>query len=342
MSIQQALEKLLQHEDLQFEEMGTVMTAIMSGDATAAQIAGFLIALRMKGETTTEIAAAASVMRSLAVKVSVNAEPLIDTCGTGGDGKGIFNVSTACAFVLAAAGGKVAKHGNRSATSSSGSADVLEAAGAKLDLKPHQVAQCVSEIGVGFMFAPAHHGATRYAVGPRKELAVRTIFNVLGPLTNPAGATRQLIGVFDPRWVPKLAEVLLKLNSERAMIVCGDDGMDEISLTGPTHVAELRDGIVHTYQICPEDFGISSTGVDALKVTSPAASLALIKAGFASEVEDANALIALNAGAALYVGGLANSLATGVTLAKHTMASGGALAKLEEFAHFTETIGGSS
>jgi anthranilate phosphoribosyltransferase len=241
MDIQSAIRAVTEHRDLSGEEMTSVMRAIMSGETTESQIGGFLIGLRMKGETVEEIAAAATVMRELATPVQVDVEHLVDTCGTGGDGSSTFNISTASAFVVAGAGARVAKHGNRSASSSSGSADVLEAAGVNLDLTPQQVAQCIREVGVGFMFAPRHHGAMKHAIGPRKEMAVRTIFNVLGPLTNPAGAPNQVVGVFSLELIEPLARVLAQLGSRHVLVVHSADGLDEISIGADTHIAESRD-----------------------------------------------------------------------------------------------------
>lgn len=256
MDMQGAIKAVTEKQDLSAEDMTTVMRIIMTGEATPAQIGGFLVGLRMKGETVDEVAAAASVMRELSTKVEVEKKYLVDTCGTGGDSSGSFNISTASAFVVAAAGARVAKHGNRSITSKSGSADVLEAAGVNLELSPEKVADCVNEIGVGFMFAPMHHSAMKHAIGPRKEMAVRTIFNVLGPLTNPAGAPNQVLGVFSKEWVVPLAEVLKQLGSEHVLVVNAEDGLDEISIGSPTLVAELKDGEVKSYTIQPEDFGM--------------------------------------------------------------------------------------
>ena len=248
MHIQQALQKLLNKQNLSADEMREVMRLIMSGKATDAQIGGFLIALRCKGETIDEIAAAAEVMRELASKVDITGEHVIDTCGTGGDGANTFNISTTCAFVVAAAGGQVAKHGNRSVSSSCGSADVLEAAGVNLDLSAEQVAHCVNEIGVGFLFAPKHHGAMKHTINVRKEMGVRTLFNLLGPLSNPAGAPNQLIGVFSKEWVEPLAQVLKKLGSRHVLVVNADDGLDEISIASATTIAELKNGeVIYLY-----------------------------------------------------------------------------------------------
>ena len=338
MDIQSALREVVESRDLSFTDMHAVMESIMSGDATSAQIAGLLIALRMKGETIDEIAAAASVMREFAVRVEVDIKPLIDTCGTGGDGIGTFNISTAAAFVTAAAGGHIAKHGNRAASSASGSADVLEAAGARIDLAPGRIADCIREVGVGFMFAPAHHGATRHAAGPRRELGTRTLFNVLGPLTNPANADRQLMGVFDPRWVPRAAAVLQRLGVEHALVVCAEDGMDEISISGITHVAELKLGEVRTYDIEPGTFGIERQGSGPLAAADPHASLAIINGVFDGEDGAASDIVALNAGAAIYVGGLAPDLDTGVRRARNVLAAGAARETFASFVAYTQSV----
>ena len=246
MDIQNAIQTVINKTDLSQDEMRSVMQNIMTGECTDAQIAGLLVGLRSKGETVDEITAAAHVMRELASRVHINQEDLIDTCGTGGDGSNTFNISTTSAFVVAAAGGHVAKHGNRSVSSKSGSADVLEAAGVKLELIPEQIAQCIEKIGIGFMFAPVHHSAMKHAVAPRRELGVRTLFNVLGPLTNPAGAKRQVMGVFSRDWLVTLATVLQNLGSKQVMIVHSEDGLDEISISAPTCIAELKNGKIKT------------------------------------------------------------------------------------------------
>jgi anthranilate phosphoribosyltransferase len=268
MNIQQALAKVVEGNNLQREEMQAVMRQIMSGDATDAQVGGLLVALRMKGETTEEVAGAAQVMRDLATPVIVSDPHLVDLVGTGGDGANLFNVSTGASFVAAAAGAKVAKHGNRSVSSTSGSSDVLEKLGMPLDLDPNQVARVITDVGVGFMFAPAHHSAMRHAIGPRKELGIRTVFNILGPLTNPAGVTRQLIGVFAADLCQPMAEVLKLLGSEHAMIVHSDDGLDEISIAAGTSVTELCDGNIETYHISPQDFSLPLQSLDGLSVNS--------------------------------------------------------------------------
>jgi len=330
MDMQQAIRLVTARQDLSSEQMTEVMRLIMTGEATQAQIGGFLVGLHMKGETIDEIAAAAGVMRELASGVKVSGEHVVDIVGTGGDGLRTFNISTACCFVVAAAGARVAKHGNRSVTSSCGSADLLEAAGVNLNLTPEQVAYCIEKIGVGFMFAPLHHGAMKHAIGPRREMAVRTIFNVLGPLTNPAGAPNQLLGVFDPDLVEPLARVLQKLSSHHVMVVHSEDGMDEISIGASTRVAELQNGEVRTYTISPEDFALDRHDIRELVVDSAQQSLGIIKLVFDGHTGPARDIVALNAGAALYVAGLAGSHREGVDKALEQIDSGAALHKLNE------------
>ena len=330
MDMSSAIKSVMDSRDLTREEMQSVMNTIMTGEATPAQIGGFLIGLRMKGETIDEITAAAQVMRELATKVDVSGEHVVDIVGTGGDGSSTFNISTASCFVVAAAGGKVAKHGNRSVSSKSGSADLLEAAGVNLDISPEQVAKCVNEVGVGFMFAPKHHGAMKHAIGPRKEMAVRTIFNILGPLTNPAGAPNQLLGVFSKELVEPLAHVLANLGSNHVLVVHSEDGMDEISIGAPTFVAELKDGVVTSYTIQPEDFGLKRADLASLKVEDAAESLTVVKNVLANEPGPARDIVMLNAGASLYVAGLADSLAAGVEKAAEVLASGAAQTRLDE------------
>ena len=327
MEIQAAIQAVIEQRDLSRNEMQSVMRTIMTGEATQAQIGGFLIGLRMKGETVDEIAAAASVMRELAAPVKVSGDHMVDCCGTGGDGAKTFNISTASTFVIAAAGGQVAKHGNRSISSSSGSADLLEAAGVKLDLAPDQVANCIDEVGVGFMFAPMHHSAMKHAIGPRKEMAVRTVFNLLGPLTNPAGAPNQVIGVFDGAWVEPLAQVLKQLGSRHVMVVHGSDGLDEITISGETQVAELKDGKVTTYSIKPEQFGLAAASLDTLSVNNAEESLQVVKGVLENQSGAAADIVALNAGAAIYVAGLAETLEAGVKRAQEVISSGEARSK---------------
>jgi anthranilate phosphoribosyltransferase len=339
MDMKQALNAVVTNQDLSESEMTSVMETIMTGGATEAQIGGFLVALRMKGETIDEITAAARVMRKLATKVEVKGDNLVDTCGTGGDGANIFNVSTASAFVVAAAGGQVAKHGNRSVSSTTGSADVLEAAGVNLTLTAEQVARAVEDIGVGFMFAPAHHSAMKYAIGARKDLAIRTIFNMLGPITNPAAVPNQVLGVFNGDLCEPLAHVLKRLGSEHVLVVHAYDGLDELTLSGSSRVAELKDGEVSVYDVSPEDFGIETQTLEGLSVDSAEESLALIKDALSKRETDAGKkaadLIALNAGAAIYASNLALSLAEGVAMAEDAISTGLALEKLNELAAFT-------
>ena len=330
MDMPKALNLLLDGQDLNPDQMHAVMHLIMTGKATPAQIAGFLIALRLKGETVSEIAAAANVMRELATPVTITGQHVIDTCGTGGDGANTFNISTTVAFVVAAAGGQVAKHGNRSVSSRSGSADVLEAAGVNLDLSAEQVSQCVNTIGVGFLFAPKHHSAMKHTIGPRKEMAVRTIFNLLGPLSNPAGAKNQLIGVFSEQWVEPLAQVLHKLGSEHVLIVNAEDGLDEISINSATTVAELQNGSVRTYSITPEQFGFQRAPLSTLAVDSIQSSLDTLKKVLRGEPGPAKDIVCLNAGAAIYAANLTDTLDSGIQKAQHIIDNGLAFEKLEQ------------
>ena len=342
MDIKSAIAEVIEKVDLTQGQMVAVMRQIMTGEASPEQIAGFLVALRMKGESLDEITGAVQVMRELASGVSVSGEHLVDIVGTGGDGASLFNVSTASAFVVAVSGGRVVKHGNRSVSSKSGSADLLEAAGVRLDLNSAQVARCVESEGIGFMFAPQHHSAMKYAAGPRKALGVRTLFNILGPMTNPAGVKRQLIGVFDAALCKPVAQVLQRLGSEHIMVVHSDDGLDEISLVGGTSVAELQGGEIREYRIAPSDFGITEQNLEGLGVADAADSLALIRDALGSRPSDtgrkAADIIALNAGAAIYVSGVAANLAEGVAMAQDSIASGLALEKLDELAAFSTLL----
>ncbi|MDP1520892.1 anthranilate phosphoribosyltransferase [Porticoccus litoralis] len=338
MNIQQAIAAVLQRQDLSIEDMREVMRQIMTGDATDAQIGGFLVGLRMKGETVSEITAAAQVMRELAAPVSVGGEHLVDIVGTGGDSAGIFNVSTASTFVAAAAGARVAKHGNRSVSSKSGSADLLEAAGVCLDLSPAEVARCVEEVGVGFMFAVNHHSAMKHAIGPRRELAARTLFNLLGPLTNPARIPNMLLGVFDREWVRPVAEVMRELGAEHVLVVHSADGLDEISIAAETWVAELLNGEILEYTVVPEDFNIARGHLQDLKVVDADESLAMVKRALSKDGGTASDMVALNAGAALYAAGVATSLAEGVGMAQDAIGSGLAKAKLDDLAAFSRCL----
>ena len=336
MHISGALKNLMAGQDLSQADMTEVMQQIMTGQASDAQIGGFLVALALKGETVDEITAAARVMRSLSASVDLTLEHLVDTCGTGGDGASIFNVSTASAFVCAAAGAHVAKHGNRSVSSTTGSADLLEYAGVKLALSPEQVSRCVRELGVGFMFAPAHHSAMKHAIGPRKEMAVRTVFNLLGPLTNPAGAPNQVLGVFSAAWVEPMAHVLKALGSRHVMVVHSADGLDEISPAAPTHVAELKDGQVRCWTLDPSEYGVSSGTLAGLSVSDVSASHRLVMNALTGVTGPESDIVALNAGAAIYVSGLTDTLGLGVERARTIMKSGEAAEKLSALAALTQ------
>ena len=339
MELREAIARCIERRDLGAESMTAVMRTIMTGGATPAQIAGFLVALRMKGESVPEIAAAAAVMRELATGVDISGLDFpVDIVGTGGDASGTFNVSTTSMFVAAAVGCHVAKHGNRSVSSKSGAADVLEAAGVRLDLTPEQVARCVREVGVGFMFAPGHHSAMKHAIGPRRELGVRTIFNVLGPLTNPAGVPNQLLGVFSEDLLLPLAQVLQRLGSRHVLVVHARDGLDEISIGGETDVAELKDDEIRRYSIAPESFGLTRSGLDSIRVADPGESLALLRGVLANHPGPARDIVLLNAGAAVYAAGRAASLAQGIALADTAIANGEAARRLERLVALTRSI----
>jgi len=340
MNIQTALGRIAEKKNLSNAEMVDVMRQIMSAGSTDVQIGAFLLGMRIKGETIDEITGGVQVLREFASGVKVGGPGLVDIVGTGGDGANLFNVSTAACFVVAAAGGRVAKHGNRSVSSSSGSADVLEAAGVRLDITPEQVALCVNELGIGFMFALMHHGAMRHVSLARKELGLRTLFNVLGPMANPAGLTRQLIGVYDRVLCRPVAEVLQRLGSEHVMVVHSRDGLDEISLAADTDVAELKDGSVTEYTLQPEQLGFKRESMQDLVVEDVKSSLALITKALAGEKDDrsqrAAHMVALNAGAALYVAGVADSIAAGVELANEVLATGAGLKKMQQLASMTQ------
>jgi anthranilate phosphoribosyltransferase len=339
MDMKQAIARVIERRNLDADEMTSVMRTIMTGGATPAQIGGFLVGLRMKGETVSEIAAAAGVMRELASGVDISGlEHTVDIVGTGGDASGTFNVSTASMFVAAAAGCHVAKHGNRSVSSKSGSADALETAGLRLDLSSAQVGQCVREVGVGFMFAPGHHSAMKHAIGPRREMGVRTVFNVLGPLTNPAGVPNQLLGVFSDELLEPLAEVLRKLGSRHVMVVHSHDGLDEISIGDRTEVAELKDGSVRRFSIRPEDFGIARSPLDSIRADGPEDSVKTIIAVLDDTPGPARDIVMLNAGAAIYVAGLAGSLKEGIRMADRAIASGEARNRLDRLVVLTQSF----
>lgn len=331
MNIQQALAVVIEGNDLNREQMQAVMRQIMTGECTDAQIGGFLIGLRCKGESVDEITAAAQVMAALATPVEIKQPHLIDIVGTGGDGTSTFNVSTAATFVAAGAGATVAKHGNRSVSSSSGSADLLEIAGANLNLDASQVANVIAQSGIGFMFAPMHHSAMRHAIGARKEMAVRTIFNVLGPLTNPAQVKHQVVGVYAQHLTDLIAKVFQQLGSDHTLVVHSEDGMDEISVCAPTQISELKNGTLKTYTIKPQDFAMEISDISELMVASPAESLSLIDAVFAGKKCAARNIVALNAGAGIYVAGLTQTLAEGVQLALEAIDSGAAADKKKQF-----------
>lgn len=338
MDMQTAIRAVTERRDLSSEQMTAAMRLIMTGEATPAQIGGFLVGLRMKGETVDEIAAAAGVMRELATRVELELPHLVDTCGTGGDGAHTFNISTTAAFVVAAAGANVAKHGNRSVSSKSGSADVLEAAGVNLDLTPEQVGECVRQAGVGFMFAPKHHSAMKHAIGPRREMGVRTIFNVLGPLTNPAGAPHQVLGVYSGEWLEPLAQVLGRLGSKHVLIVHAEDGMDEISISAPTQVAEWQHGTLKRYAITPEQFGMVRADVKRLAVELPEQSLGIMRDVLDDKEGPARDIVVLNAGAAIYAADLAATLEEGMQKAREVIASGAARERLNRLVQVSNSF----
>ena len=336
-SLPEAINQVIAHQHLDAAQMTAVMRTIMTGGATDAQIGGFLIGLRMKGETVTEITAAASVMRDLATGVDISGlNHTVDIVGTGGDASGTFNISTASTFVAAAAGCHVAKHGNRAVSSRSGSADVLEAAGVNLQITAEQVAACVRTTGVGFMFAPGHHSAMKHAIGPRKQMAARTVFNLLGPLTNPAGVPNLLLGVYDQAWLKPLANVLQRLGAAHVMVVCAEDGLDEISISGPTQVAELHQGTIRQYQLDPVEFGLNLAPLSSIQAEDADQSLAMIQAVLAGESSPASDIVALNAGAAIYVAGITDTLEAGIARAQSILGDGTALTRLQQLTRMTQ------
>lgn len=343
MNIQQALNHITKNIHLTQPQMEDIMRSIMQGEATEAQIGALMMGLRMKGESIDEITAAARVMREFAIKIDVSdIKYLVDIVGTGGDGQNLFNVSTASSFVIAAAGATIAKHGNRGVSSKSGSSDLLEQAGINLDLDMEQTERCIREMGVGFLFAPNHHKAMKYAVGPRRELGVRSIFNLLGPLTNPAGVKRFVIGVFSDELCGPIAEVMKQLGAEHVMVVHSRDGLDEISLAAPTAIAELKDGEITEWTLNPEDVGIESQTLNGLVVADAAASLKLIKDALGKNKSDigekAANMIALNAGAGIYVSGITKTYAQAVSFAQDIIYGGQALEKMSVLAEFTKTL----
>ncbi|MCX5860443.1 MAG: anthranilate phosphoribosyltransferase [Proteobacteria bacterium] len=335
MNIREAIDRVTQRADLSETEVEGVMGQIMEGEATPAQIASFITGLRMKGETVMEVVGAARAMRGRARKLSVPGKDCLDTCGTGGDGSFTFNISTAAALVASGCGLTVAKHGNRSVSSSCGSADVLRELGVNIECAPELVEKCLAEVGVAFFFAPLWHPAMKFAIGPRREIGIRTVFNLLGPLTNPAGATSQLLGVYDYRWVKTLAEVLEKLGSRRVMVVNSQDGLDEISLSGITRVAELKEGEIKTYDLSHEDFGLPRFELARIQTRSPQDNARVILGVLTGEKGPHRDVVLINAAAALSVGGKAGSFREGVDLARASIDSGAAREKLRKLAEVT-------
>ena len=336
--IREAISLLVAGHSLTMEQAAQTMEEIMAGQATPAQFGAFVTALRLKGETVDEIAGLASVMRAKAIRVPVSG-PVVDTCGTGGDGSSTFNISTAAAFVAAGAGLKVAKHGNRAASSRCGSADVLEALGVKIDLTAEQVGRCLDEVGIGFMFAPSFHPAMKHAAGPRREIGIRTVFNILGPLTNPAGAKAQVIGVPEASLTLKMAQVLQRLGCRHALVVHGEDGLDEITISGETQVCELRHGTISSYSVSPEDFGVNRASLDALRGGTPQENAQMLRQVLAGAPGPQRQVVLMNAAAALVVGEKVSTLREGMELAGEAIDSGRALAKLEGLIELTRNCG---
>lgn len=335
--ITRALGQLAERQSLTEADAHAVMHALMSGEATQAQVGALLMGLRAKGETVDEVTGAVSAMRALSSKVEVDVPYLVDTCGTGGTGKKLFNVSSAAAFVAAAAGARVAKHGNRGMSSKFGAADLLEAANVRLDLTPDEIARCIRDVGVGFMFAPAHHSAMKHVVGPRRELGIRTLFNLMGPMTNPAGAPNQVIGVFAVQWMQPMAEVLRRLGSRHVLLVHSDDGLDELSLAGGNDVVELKNGEIRAFRLEPEDVGLARTSIAELQASDAQESLARVHAALAGQGAAAD-MVALNAGAAIYAAGVCATLRQGVDMAQDAIGSGLARERMDELARYTRTM----
>lgn len=339
MKLQAILARIIEHREVPYEDMIGLMHAIMSGEVSPVMTAALVTGLRVKRESISEITAAAQVMRKLATRIeATDTEYLVDTCGTGGDGCSTFNISTASAFVAAAAGARVAKHGGRSVSSKAGSADVLEAIGINLDQTLDQIKQAISEVGIGFMFAPNFHHAMRYAAPVRRELGVRTLFNILGPLTNPAGAQNQLLGVFNADLTSVLARVLQRLGSRHAMVVHGCDGLDEITLSGPTRIAELKAGTIHEYTLQPENFGLQCAPIESIQVADTVDARAMLLSVLDNQAGPARDIVLLNAGAAIYVAGIAGSLAAGIERAGHALASGAARQKMQDLINFSNQV----
>ncbi|MDD5280376.1 anthranilate phosphoribosyltransferase [Acidithiobacillus sp.] len=330
MMVRDILEQIAAGQDLSREQAQHVFAGIMAGDWTPAQIGALLMGLRMKGQRVEELVGATLALRACMTRVEVSTDHLLDTCGTGGDALSTFNISTVSAVVAAAGGARVAKHGNRSMVSRSGSADVLEAAGLPMDMSPEAVAQSIEKIGIGFLFAPAHHGAMRHAVGPRKELAIRSLFNLMGPLSNPAGAPHQVLGVYAERWLIPLAEAARELGSRHVLVVHGHDGLDEISLSAPTDMAELKDGVISRNRIQPEDFGIARAPLASLQISSVAEALSAAEEVLQNRAGPRLDVVLLNAGAALYAADVVPDMAVGVVLARDILKSGAAWSKWQE------------
>jgi len=341
MDIKTAIAQVVEGQDIAIVDMEHIMRQIMTGETTSAQIAALLVALRMKGESVDELTASASVMRELVTPVNVDGEHIIDIVGTGGDGLHTFNVSTTSCFVVAAAGATVAKHGNRSVSSTSGSADILEAAGVNLNISSAHVEQCIKQLGIGFMFAPLHHSAMKHAIGPRKEMAIRTLFNLLGPLTNPAGAPNQLLGVFAKQWLKPLAQVLKNLGSKHVMVVHSADGMDEISMADETYVCELSpSGKLNSYTITPEQFALTRSSIKDIMVNSAGESLLMLQNVLDNKAGAARDIVTLNSGAAIYCAGLSDTLEAGIEQAKQAIASGAAKEKMAQLVDLTQSFEG--
>jgi anthranilate phosphoribosyltransferase len=332
--IKEAIGQLVGGHPLTMDEASAVMNEIMEGSATPAQLGAFVTALRLKGETVEEIAGFARTMRSKALRVSIS-ETVVDTCGTGGDGKGTFNISTTAAFVVAACGLKVAKHGNRAMSSQCGSADVLEALGVKIDLNPEQVQKCLEKVGIGFMLAPVFHPSMKYAAAPRKEVGIRTVFNILGPLTNPAGARAQVLGVPEKSLTEKMANVLKMLDCQHALVVHGEDGLDEITVTGKTFVSELKKGSIKNYEVTPEEFGLPRAKPDSLKGGTAKDNAELLRSILSGKKGPCRDIVLMNAAAALLAGDKVTTLGQGITLAEQAIDNGKALQKVEELISFS-------
>lgn len=338
MQFKDYIEKILNNFNLTEDEASSVFGEIMEGKLTNAQISAFVVALRSKGETIDEITGFVKTMRNRMEKIHVNGNHLIDTCGTGGDGKNTFNISTLSAFVAAGAGCKIAKHGNRAVSSKSGSADLLESLGVKINLSPEKVKKSIEETGMGFLFAPNFHKAMKYAAPARREIGIKTVFNILGPLTNPANAKRQLTGVFNEKLTEPLAGVLKKLGTERAMIVHGEDGLDEITITGKTKITELYDGKIKTYHVEPEEFGINRGNLNDIVYKNAEENKEIALSILKGEKSSRRDIVLLNAGATIYLSGIANSLKEGISLAKESIDSGAAMKKLNELIEFTNSM----